>query len=77
MSKRIVSIQGAILTRRRWMFILFPKPGAGTDFSLSHEEYLNCVKTAVGDDNIPVEILGVSKWFINEIVAEHYSDGNV
>jgi hypothetical protein len=59
------------------MFILFPAPGAGVDFSPSHGEYLRCVKIIVGDDSIPVEILNISKWFINEIVAEKYSDGNV
>lgn len=59
------------------MFILFPEPGAGVDFNPTDEEYLNCVKKMVGDDSIPCEILGVSKWFINEIVAEYYSDGNM
>ncbi|TVY36253.1 2,4-dichlorophenol 6-monooxygenase [Lachnellula subtilissima] len=60
-----------------WMFILFPAPGAGVDFSPSHEEYIDCVKTMVGDDSIPLEILGISKWFINETVAEYYSDDNI
>ena len=59
------------------MFILFPHPEAGVDFSPSHDDYLSCVKSIVGDDSIPVEILSISKWFINEIVAEHYSDGNM
>lgn len=59
------------------MFILFPPPGAGVDFSPSQEEYYDCVRTMVGDDSIPIEILGISKWFINEIVAEYYSDGNM
>jgi len=66
-----------LLIHIRWMFILFPAPGAGTDFNPSQEEYLQCVKTIVGDDSLPVEILGISKWFINEIVAEYYSDGNM
>jgi hypothetical protein len=59
------------------MFILFPKPGAGTEFNPTHEEYLDCVKKIVGDEKLPVEILGISKWFINEIVAEYYSEGNM
>jgi hypothetical protein len=59
------------------MFILLPAPGAGVDFSPTHEEYLDCVKKMVGDDSLPVKILGISKWFVNEIVAEYYSDGNV
>jgi hypothetical protein len=59
------------------MFIFFPQPGAGVDFQTSDEDYLTRVKEFVGDDSIPVEILSVSKWFVNEIVAEYYSDGNM
>jgi hypothetical protein len=59
------------------MFILLPAPGAGTDFNPTTEEYLSCAKQIVGDATLPVEVLGVSKWFINEIVAEYYSDGNI
>jgi hypothetical protein len=59
------------------MFILFPAPGTGVCFEVSDEEYLKRVKQLIGDDSIPVELLGVSKWFINEIVAEYYSDGNM
>ncbi|QSZ32490.1 hypothetical protein DSL72_002068 [Monilinia vaccinii-corymbosi] len=60
-----------------WMFILFPSPEAGINFNPSDEEYLECVKDLIGDDSISVEILGISKWFINETVAEYYSDGNI
>lgn len=59
------------------MFILLPSPDAGTNFNPSDEEYLRCVKDMIGDDSIPAEILGVSKWLINETVAEYYSDGNM
>ncbi len=59
------------------MFILFPAPDTGVDFEATDEEYLKRIKEIIGDDSIPVEILGVSKWFINETVAEYYSDGNV
>ena len=59
------------------MFILFPDPTAGTDFKTTHEEYLKRVKEMIGDDSVHAEILDVSKWFINEIVAEYYTDGNV
>lgn len=61
----------------RWMFILIPTPNAGVTFETTDEEYLKRVKELVGDDSIPVEILSVSKWFINETVAEYYSDGNM
>lgn len=59
-----------------WMFILFTSPG--TDYSIqpSNEEYLKRIKEFIGDET-PAEILGVSKWFINETVAEEYSKGNV
>ena len=56
---------------------MLPAPDAGTDFSPSHEEYLDCVKRMVGDYSLPVEILSISKWFVNEIVAEYYSNGNM
>jgi hypothetical protein len=59
------------------MFILFPPPGAGVEFAPSQEEYYDCIRTIVGDDSIPIEILEIAKWFINEIVAEYYSDGNM
>ncbi|EXJ63545.1 uncharacterized protein A1O5_11306 [Cladophialophora psammophila CBS 110553] len=59
-----------------WMFILLPTPGwAGPE--PSKEQYLQQVKTFVGDDSIPAEIISVSRWNINEIVAEQYSHGNV
>ncbi|KIH94522.1 2,4-dichlorophenol 6-monooxygenase [Sporothrix brasiliensis 5110] len=65
-----------------WMFILFPSrdvDGADNFESLSkttNEEYLARVRGFIGDDT-PAEILNVSKWYINEIVAETYSVGNV
>ena len=61
----------------RWMFVLFAKPDTGVEDKTSHEEYLRRVKELVGDDSVPVEILGVSKWYINEIVAEYYSKDNM
>ncbi|OBT81399.1 hypothetical protein VE02_09808 [Pseudogymnoascus sp. 03VT05] len=61
----------------KWMFILFPAPGSGTDFVTSDQEYLKRIKELIGDDSVAVELLDVSKWFINETVAEHYSDGNI
>ncbi|KAK7894054.1 hypothetical protein LTR67_006755 [Exophiala xenobiotica] len=59
-----------------WMFILFPKPGA--EFrEPSMEDYAQRCKEIVGRDDLPLEIIDVSKWYINEIVAEYYSDGNI
>ncbi|PSR77658.1 FAD binding domain-domain-containing protein [Coniella lustricola] len=63
-----------------WMFIMFPLPGADLSadlFSPTADECMPRIKELIGDDSIHVEILDVSKWWVNEIVAEYYSDGNV
>lgn len=65
---------------KEWMFICMPVPGADVSvdqFSPTHEECIPRLKEIVGDDSVDVEILDVSKWWINETVAEYYSDGNV
>jgi hypothetical protein len=59
-----------------WMFILFPSLDAGTSFKPTDAEYVKRIQQFIGDDT-PAEILNVSKWYINEIVAEQYSKGNV
>ncbi|KAL5043459.1 hypothetical protein BDW71DRAFT_210295 [Aspergillus fruticulosus] len=60
-----------------WMFILFPAPDYDpTTASQSKEEYLQRVKELIGDET-PADILSISRWYINETVAERYSDGNV
>lgn len=59
-----------------WMFILFPTPEFDIHAKPSKEEYLQRVKEFIGDDT-PAEIVDVSKWFINEIVAEKYSHNNM
>ncbi|CAK7225755.1 hypothetical protein SBRCBS47491_005997 [Sporothrix bragantina] len=67
-----------------WMFILFPSREVNIDANdtasaiakVTNEEYLARVRDFIGDDT-PAEILSVSKWFINEIVAETYSIDNV
>ncbi|PHH85054.1 hypothetical protein CDD83_982 [Cordyceps sp. RAO-2017] len=59
-----------------WMFILFPGSGARDRLDFSRDECLRRVKELIGDDT-PVEILDVSKWAVNEVVAERYSEGNI
>jgi 2-polyprenyl-6-methoxyphenol hydroxylase-like FAD-dependent oxidoreductase len=59
-----------------WMFILFPNRDCNPDIQPSKEAYLRRVRDFIGDDT-SAEILDVSKWFINEIVAEKYSQGNM
>ncbi|KAK0616192.1 FAD binding domain-containing protein [Immersiella caudata] len=63
-----------------WMFIFLPAPGAdlrADDMDATDDEYIKRVKEMIGDEGIKVDLLHVGKWWINEIVAERYSDGNV
>lgn len=65
---------------KQWMFIFLPAPGEDVTLdkmSASNEEYLARVNEMIGDSSVKAEILDVSKWWINEIVAEYYSDGNI
>lgn len=62
-----------------WMFIFLPAPGAdltADDMDASDDEYLARVRQFIGDDSVKVELVNASRWWINEIVAEYYSDGN-
>ena len=60
------------------MFILFPKPDKGAaDLQVSDAEYVDAVKDFVGDPSVPVELISISKWYVNEIIAEYYADGNM
>jgi 2-polyprenyl-6-methoxyphenol hydroxylase-like FAD-dependent oxidoreductase len=56
-----------------WMFILFPKPDVEYKDPTIEQWEERCRKI-VGKPDLPLKILNVSKWYINEIVAEHYSD---
>ncbi|EXJ63257.1 uncharacterized protein A1O5_11578 [Cladophialophora psammophila CBS 110553] len=59
-----------------WMFILLPTRDCDPHISPSKDEYTQRVRDFIGDDT-PAEVIDVSKWFINEIVAMKYSEGNV
>ncbi|KAH6698517.1 2,4-dichlorophenol 6-monooxygenase [Leptodontidium sp. MPI-SDFR-AT-0119] len=59
-----------------WMFILFGKRGAEWQEPTLEQCYKR-IREFIGNDDLPVEILDRSKWTINEIVAEYYSEGNV
>jgi 2-polyprenyl-6-methoxyphenol hydroxylase-like FAD-dependent oxidoreductase len=59
-----------------WMFIIFPTPAFDAQSEPSNEQYHKRIREFIGDDT-PAEILNVSKWFINEIVADEYSRGNM
>lgn len=60
-----------------WMFIVLPAPGANPSiegWQDRKDEYMVKIREWIGDASIKAEILDVSKWTINEIVAEQYSD---
>jgi 2-polyprenyl-6-methoxyphenol hydroxylase-like FAD-dependent oxidoreductase len=59
-----------------WMFILFPTKEFDINSQPSDEAYMQRVRDFIGDDT-PAEILNISKWFINEVVAAKYSVNNV
>jgi hypothetical protein len=58
-----------------WMFILFPHRDVEPKEDISNDEYLKRIQELIGDDT-PAEIINVSKWYINEIIAEYYSEGS-
>ncbi|KAH9879354.1 hypothetical protein J1614_002793 [Plenodomus biglobosus] len=60
-----------------WMFILLPEPGQDLSEEPTQEEYLARVQELIGDPNIPAKITDISKWYINETVAEYYSHDNI
>lgn len=65
---------------KEWMFIMMPRPGADLSvdhFSPTHEECIPRIRELIGDDSVDVEVLDISKWWINETVAEYYSVGNM
>jgi len=58
-----------------WLFALLPHSMSLTG-KPNDEVYKDHIRSLIGDKDIPIDILGVSKWNINETVAEKYSDGN-
>lgn len=59
-----------------WMFILFPTQDFDASIAVSDEAYKRRIKEFIGDDT-SVEILSVSKWYVNDVVAERYSEDNM
>ncbi|VBB79390.1 Putative Oxygenase [Podospora comata] len=63
-----------------WMFIFLAKPGMdlkGEEMEATEEEYLARVKEVIGDESVKAELVHTSKWWINEVVAERYQEGDV
>ncbi|KAK9776272.1 putative FAD binding domain-containing protein [Seiridium cardinale] len=61
----------------KWMFIIFPDPKESYTEAPSDEQYIERVKDLIGDRSLPVRLIGISNWNINEIAAERYSHGNI
>ena len=60
-----------------WLFIVLPEHGEELENNPTNEEWLGRMKEFIGDDSIDTEILGVSKWRINDVVAQRFSEGRV
>ena len=60
-----------------WLVIMMYKPTCPEDFIPSYEQVQAQVAVVFGDNSIPVEILRIDKWVINETVAESYSKGRM
>lgn len=60
----------------RWLFILFPAPGAPADACPPRDAIERAVRDMIGDDT-SAHVVDVSRWHVNDVVAARYSDGNV
>jgi 2-polyprenyl-6-methoxyphenol hydroxylase-like FAD-dependent oxidoreductase len=60
-----------------WILYCFPPPGAEANWRPSDEIILDRVKRFIGDSSIFIKVKRISKWTINETVAEKYSEGNM
>ncbi|OAL20108.1 hypothetical protein AYO22_09258 [Fonsecaea multimorphosa] len=60
-----------------WLVIMMYKPTCPADFMPEKKQVEDQAKSVLGDVSIPVDILRIDKWFINETVAECYSKGQV
>jgi len=58
----------------QWMFIFLPPLGTKLEPEPTEGEYLKRIRDYIGDPNIPARIRSVSKWNINEVYAETYSN---
>ena len=62
----------------KWMVIVLPTPGAGSDFHPTQEQVMERVREMIGGDaSVPMHLESIAQWQINEIVAKQYSKGRV
>ena len=60
----------------QWLIALMAPPSVGEP-EPTQEEIESRIRELVGVPNIPIKILSISKWWINEVVAENYTVGRV
>lgn len=60
-----------------WLVIMMFKPTCPSDFMPTTEQVQQQVQAVIGDPKIPVEVLRIDKWIINETVAEAYNKGRM
>ncbi len=59
-----------------WVMLFMYDPSQGEP-DLGEEAVIARARRVIGDDSIPIEILATSKWQINHVVAQRYSEGRV
>lgn len=59
-----------------WVMLFMYDPAQGEP-DLSEAAVIERARRVIGDDEFPVEVLATSKWQINHVVAERYSQGRV
>ncbi|KAI1123578.1 FAD binding domain-containing protein [Nemania abortiva] len=60
-----------------WLIIMMYKPTCPADFLPDKDQVRQQVVAVIGDASIPIEVLRVDKWIINETVAKTYSKGRI
>ncbi len=59
-----------------WVMLYMYDPAQGEP-DLSEAAIIERARRVIGDDQIPIEVLSTSKWQINHVVADRYSEGRV
>ena len=60
-----------------WLIIMSYKSTCDPDFTPTEEQVLSHVSNIIGDDTIPVDLVRIDKWRINETYANEYDKGRV
>ncbi|WPG99099.1 Hypothetical protein R9X50_00190800 [Acrodontium crateriforme] len=60
-----------------WVCVFVPHPSTRLEEKPSEETCKEAVKRVIGDENVAVEVLDISRWNVNDVVADKYSQDNV